>query len=143
MAEAGCHPIPLGTTACCEQEAIAHEHLAIGQLEGKAVVLPLYLPDRRPNPQLDPGLVSSLPKTIDNRCRIITGGEDASIRFGLETNPSLFKPADCVPRLKATEGTTQFLGPPRIMFNQFAGLKAGMGDIAASPARNPHFGQGL
>jgi len=77
-------------------------------------------------------------QAIDDRFRLIGGGEHAPIGLGLERDAALLEPSDGVGGLKMVEGADEVFLTARVILDQFLRVVAIMCDIAAASARDAH-----
>src|SRR5690606_36118415 len=82
-------------------------------------------------------------EAVDDGLRVISDGKDPSICFRFKLDASLFKPTNGIYGTKLGKGLSQFFVAARIVFDQFVGFFAGVGDIASATAGNFYFGQEL
>lgn len=84
--------------------------------------------------EFDPRRSGGAQQTVDDRLGGIGCRKHASIRFRLELDTASFEPLDRVTRLEDLEGRQQRGTAAGVMAAQFAGIEAGVGDIAAPAA---------
>src|SRR5690606_35952542 len=80
-------------------------------------------------------------KTINDGLRIIALRENSTIRFGFELYASFLKPACRILGAEFGKGLDEFFMAAGIVFDELARFFTGVGDIAAAPSGDFHFGQ--
>ena len=71
--------------------------------------------------------------------RFVGGGEHASVRLDFEFHAAGFEPADGVLGLETVVGADEFAFAAGITAGEFAGIEAGVGDVATSAAGDADF----
>lgn len=82
-------------------------------------------------------------QTLDDGFGGVCDGKHPAIRFGLQPHPAFGEPSEGIGRLKSGERGNERPLTSRIAGAQCPRLKAGVRDIAASSAGNPHFAEKL
>lgn len=69
----------------------------------------------------------------------VGGGEHPTVRFNLKFDALVCEPSDGVGRLEAMESANKVLNSARIVFYEFPGVIAAVGDITSTSARDADF----
>ena len=82
-------------------------------------------------------------EAIDDGGGVVGGGKHATVGFGLEGHAAIVEPADGVAGLEAGEGAAESFAAARVVLNQFVGVEAAVGDVAASTTGDADFSEDL
>lgn len=71
----------------------------------------------------------------------VSGGEHPPVGFGLEGDAMVVEPGNSVGGVKAVEGAVQATVATGVVLDEFAGVRAVVGDVATAAARDADFGE--
>ena len=80
------------------------------------------------------GLLRGLGQAVDDGLGGVGGGEHSSIRLGFKFNATRLKPVDRFRWAETCEWSDEGATTAGVAGGQFARIKAGVGDIAATPS---------
>ncbi len=92
---------------------------------------------------MDAGGAGFAQQAIDDGLRGVGAGEHAAVGFGLEGHAAGLEPGDGVTRPEAMERGDESFAAAGIAGAEFAGIEAGVGDVAAAAAGDADLGEEL
>ncbi len=145
-AEAFGYAVPLGAAAGGEEEAIAAHHFSRPKLHFKLWCVSFNALNSGYSGagfDADACVGGGKLEGIDDGGGVVGGGEHAAVSFGFEGDAAIVEPADGVAGLEAGEGASEGFAAAGVVLNQFAGVEAAVGDVAAATAGDADFGEDL
>ncbi len=90
---------------------------------------------------LDPGLAAGVEKAFDDRRRAVGDRKHAAVILGLQGDAARGEPVDGLGGAPAVERAEKLASAAGIALDQFAGIEAGVGDVAPPAAADGHLAQ--